>query len=285
MQYGHVMASNLLDEDQLTLGLRADGIFGSISAIITGASTWVLADIGPFDPSIAGPIGGVFGAFGYLLYAINRNKKRVEQLAENEVLRKEMEVQFSSTLSDVDESSKFQEWDSIKSEITLSSLTEKNQKILERGLIVKHNLSEIQNLGKNLGKILDKLIALTEFGVKSSEENHATHHPRDYENFVEKEVAKRLNSDPEIVTVRPNVRIGTYIADFIVENKQNESFIVEVKATRDGEYPHALKQIRKLVSDSPYKISNDGVKSKLINLKNDVQCRIFVAKLISSEEE
>jgi tetratricopeptide (TPR) repeat protein len=147
MQYGHVMAPNVLDDDQLASGLRADGIAGVISSGITTFIGWFVAEFIPSIGAATGAsIGMMIGALSYIFFAITRNKKRAVQLEMNKQLRMEMAVQFSSTLSDIDDSSKLQEWNKIKLEIASSILTESNQRILERELIVKYTISETVNV-------------------------------------------------------------------------------------------------------------------------------------------
>lgn len=141
------MAPNVLDDDQLASGLRADGIAGVIHSSITAIIGWFVAKFIPSVGETTGVlIGGMIGALSYFFFAINRNKKRAVQLELNKELRVEMAVQFSSTLSDIDDSSKLQEWNKIKLEIASSILTESNQRILERELIVKHTISETVNV-------------------------------------------------------------------------------------------------------------------------------------------
>ena len=136
-----VMA-DAFDEDQLALGLKADGIAGIISTGLAGSVAWLLSRFTPFEPAIGAFGGSLIGAISYVIFAMSRNKKRLEHLAENEELRKKMVLQYSSKLSKVDESLQLQEWNKIKFEIASSTLTESNQRILERELVSKYNVSE-----------------------------------------------------------------------------------------------------------------------------------------------
>tara|TARA_B100000767_G_C19725899_1_gene519455 strand:- start:167 stop:1537 length:1371 start_codon:yes stop_codon:yes gene_type:complete len=134
--------ADAFDEDQLALGLKADGIAGIISTGLAGSVAWLLSRFTPFEPAIGAFGGSLIGAISYVIFAMNRNKKRLEHLAENEELRKKMARQYSSKLSEVDESLQLQEWNKIKFEIASSALTESNQRILERELVSKYNVSE-----------------------------------------------------------------------------------------------------------------------------------------------
>jgi tetratricopeptide (TPR) repeat protein len=140
------MMADAFHEDQLALGLKADGIAGIISTGLAGSVAWLLSRFTPFEPAIGAFGGSLIGAISYVVFAMNRNKKRLEDLTENEELRKKMALQYSSKLSEVDESSTPQEWKKIQLEISSSVLTESNQRILERELIVEHNISETINV-------------------------------------------------------------------------------------------------------------------------------------------
>lgn len=138
----HRVMADAFDEDQLALGLKADGIAGIISTGLAGSVAWLLSRFTPFEPAIGAFGGSLIGAISYVIFAMSRNKKRLEHLAENEELRKKMVLQYSSKLSKVDESLQLQEWNKIKFEIASSTLTESNQRILERELVSKYNVSE-----------------------------------------------------------------------------------------------------------------------------------------------
>lgn len=152
MQYGHVMATNFLDEDQLVSGSKLDGISGTIGLLVGGILSYVFPKFTPLDPAVGLFIGSVMGCSVYIVSSRRRSIKRVEQLRENEELRKDMAFHFSSVLLEIDGSSKLQEWNKIKLEIASSALTESNQRILERELIVKHNISETVNESEVLEK-------------------------------------------------------------------------------------------------------------------------------------
>ena len=134
--------ADAFDEDQLALGLKADGIAGIISTGLAGSVAWLLSRFTPFEPAIGAFGGSLIGAVSYVIFAMNRNRKRVKHLAENEEFRKKMALMYSSKLSEVDESLQLQEWNKIKLEIASSTLTESNQRILERELVSKHNITE-----------------------------------------------------------------------------------------------------------------------------------------------
>jgi len=136
------MAFNTLNEDTLASGAKLDGISGVVSFSIALVGSLFFG----IDFGYAGLIGGICGSAVFLGSTMRRNRKRAQQLRENEELRMEMAVEFSSTLSDIDDSSKLQEWNKIKLEIASSILTESNQRILERELIVKHTISETVNV-------------------------------------------------------------------------------------------------------------------------------------------
>jgi tetratricopeptide (TPR) repeat protein len=138
----HRVMADAFDDDQLALGLKADGIAGIISTGLAGSVAWLLSRFTPFEPAIGAFGGSLIGAISYVIFAINRNKKRLEHLAENEELRKKMALQYSSKLSEGGESLQLQEWNKIKLEIASSTLTESNQRILERELVSKHNITE-----------------------------------------------------------------------------------------------------------------------------------------------
>lgn len=142
MNTEHRVMADAFDEDQLALGLKADGIAGIISTGLAGSVAWLLSRFTPFEPAIGAFGGSLIGAISYVIFAMSRNKKRLEHLAENEELRKKMVLQYSSKLSKVDESLQLQEWNKIKFEIASSTLTESNQRILERELVSKYNVSE-----------------------------------------------------------------------------------------------------------------------------------------------
>ena len=142
MQYAHIVVLNTLNEDALASGAKLDGISGIVSGSIASLVTLIFG----IDFGWAGLIGGGFGSAVFLGSTMRRSRKRAQQLRENEELRKGMAVQFSATLLEIDDSSKLQEWDKIKLEIASSALTESNQRILERELIVKHNISGMIHL-------------------------------------------------------------------------------------------------------------------------------------------
>ena len=134
--------ADAFDEDLLALGLKADGIAGIISTGLAGSVAWLLSHFTPFEPTIGAFIGSLIGALSYVIFAMKRNKKRLEQLAENEELRKKMALQYSSKLSEGDESLQLQEWNKIKLKIASSPLFVSNQRILERELVSKYNITE-----------------------------------------------------------------------------------------------------------------------------------------------
>ena len=140
MQYGHVMATNVLDDDQLAAGAKLDGISHLVQGVIIIVS-------GALGFASSGPVLAMIAA-GVSLFSMRfiRTRLRTKHFEENEELRKDMAFQFSSTLSDIDDSSKLQEWNKIKLEIASSILTESNQRILERELIVKYTISETVNV-------------------------------------------------------------------------------------------------------------------------------------------
>ena len=142
MNTEHRVMADAFDDDQLALGLKADGIAGIISTGLAGSVAWILSRFTPFEPAIGAFGGSLIGAVSYVIFAMNRNKKRLEHLAENEELRKKMALQYSSKLSEGGESLQLQEWNKIKLEIASSTLTESNQRILERELVSKHNITE-----------------------------------------------------------------------------------------------------------------------------------------------
>ena len=138
----HRVMADAFDDDQLALGLKADGIAGIISTGLAGSVAWILSRFTPFEPAIGAFGGSLIGAVSYVIFAMNRNKKRLEHLAENEELRKKMALQYSSKLSEGGESLQLQEWNKIKLQIASGVLTESNQRILELELVVKHNITE-----------------------------------------------------------------------------------------------------------------------------------------------
>ena len=76
------------------------------------------------------------------------------------------------------------------------------------------------------------------------------------------------------------------IADFVVENKQGQRFIVEVKAARqDRKFPHAVEQIKRMVSESTYCVSEESIISRFFEFENGMKCRLFGAELRKQEEE
>ena len=76
------------------------------------------------------------------------------------------------------------------------------------------------------------------------------------------------------------------IADFVVENKQGQRFIVEVKsAQQDRKFPYAVEQIKRMVSESAYTVSKESTESRFFEFENGMKCRIFVAELSLQKEE
>lgn len=142
MQYAYVMDFELLDEDTLFSGAKLDVMNG----VVASAVGWIVSFIFGVPNELAGLIGVICGALAIIVSRKRTNRKRAQQVRENKELRKNMAVKFSSTLSDIDDSSELQEWNKIKLEISSSALTESNQRILERELIVKHNISETVNV-------------------------------------------------------------------------------------------------------------------------------------------
>ena len=142
MQYAYVMDFELLDEDALFSGAKLDVMNGVVASAVGLIVSFIFRV--PNEP--AGLIGVICGALAIIVSRKRTNRKRAQQVRENKELRKNMAVKFSSTLSDIDDSSELQEWNKIKLEISSSALTESNQRILERELIVKHNISETVNV-------------------------------------------------------------------------------------------------------------------------------------------
>jgi hypothetical protein len=69
------------------------------------------------------------------------------------------------------------------------------------------------------------------------------------------------------------------MADFIIVDKKDQTYIVEVKVSNDGKYPHMLEQIGIMISDSSFRLSSEQLRTKFIPMENGNECRIFVAKI------
>ena len=131
------MATNVLEDDHLISGAKIEGLSGLVSGGIT--SVVVLFFGG--DVATSSVLGIVGGAATFFIFGLLRNRRKKQLFIENEELKKDMLVQFTSILSEVNESSKLEEWNKIKLQIASSALSESNQKILERELIVGQNIS------------------------------------------------------------------------------------------------------------------------------------------------
>ena len=97
---------------------------------------------------------------------------------------------------------------------------------------------------------------------------------------------RRIRAQPGVVDVKQEVRFGPMIADLVVENKQGQQFIVEVKsAQHDREFPYAVEQIKRMVSKSEYTVSEESIVSRFFEFENGMKCRLFVAELSQQKEE
>jgi tetratricopeptide (TPR) repeat protein len=153
MQYVKVMATNVLDDDQLAAGAKFDGISKLVEAVFGLVAFAALS-----NSKYAVVVASLAGFVSLFLMRSIRTRLRTKQFEENEELRKDMAVQFSSILLEIDDHSKLQEWNKIKLEIASSILTESNQRILERVLIVKHNISETVNVS-GVAEVIGELYA------------------------------------------------------------------------------------------------------------------------------
>ena len=137
------MAAGILDDDELSTGLRADGIVVLISSAATGVGGWIASTVVPnLGTSYIAGFGMMTGASVYLFYARMRRKKLVQQKEENENIRKQMANNYSAMISKSNDSEVNDLWNEIRFEIATSELSETNQRILERELIHSHSLSQ-----------------------------------------------------------------------------------------------------------------------------------------------
>ncbi len=250
------------DDDQLGLtGLRVDALAGIISSAASSAE--------------AGPIGGaLIGAVVYYVFYRLRKSKQRRAAKENVALMKELDDQFSSELSGLEGDEKVNKWDDIKVDISTSKLTHRNQNILIQTLERHHKLSVAALISSS------QLIKVAESATVDSNRRLEPVPPARYGAMVEGEIERRIRAEPGVIDVKRNVRFGSMKADFVVENKQHQRFIVEVKAARqDRKFPYAVEQIKRMVSESAYTVSEESIESRFFEFENGMKCRLFVAEL------
>lgn len=267
--------------DPLASGYKVDGLAAFVSTSTASIVSWIAGEFTEVDPKFGVITGALVGAGIYLIYSKIRYMEIQKQLRENENHRKEMFGTLSSTLSKVGTSSK--EWNKIKLKIASSILNESNQRILELELIIQHDISENPELEDKIVKLLERVLHNEE--LPGSDTFSSTSSVASLAVIGEEKVEEALRSLPEIVEIKQNFSFGRYRADFVVKNKKDETFIVEVKHSRNGRYPHVLGQIETMISESPFRLSSDKMESKTTKLAGGVECRIFVAKIIPFDED
>ena len=159
------MSDGLSGDDQLSMGLKVDGV-AAIFASITTALTTLASGYGlSLNPAIAGVIGTSCGGLIYLFFLKKRGKE--SKLAEegNLDLRNRMEEDFRIRLADENPNKIKPMWMKIKTEIVESKLSERNQKILTSRLE-----EEIQTEKPELVNLLLKVIEESG-GAKNDSEN------------------------------------------------------------------------------------------------------------------
>lgn len=250
------------DDDQLGLtGLRADALAGIISSAATSAE--------------AGPIrGALIGAFVYYVFYLIRKSKQRRAARENLTLMKELEDQFSMELSGLGKTEKLDMWDDIKVDISTSKLTSRNQNILIQRLERHHKLSVTALISAN------QLMEVAESATVESNRTPEPVNPARYSAMVEEEIERRIRAEPDVLDVKRQVLFGSLIADFVVENKQHQRFIVEVKVCEQNKrFPYAVEHIKRMVSKSEYTVSEESIVSRFYEFENGMKCRLFVAEL------
>ena len=285
--------------DPLASGYKVDGLAAFVSTSTASVVSWIAGEFTEVDPKFGVITGALLGAMIYLIYSKIRYREIQKQLRENENLRKEMFGTLSSTLLKVGTSSK--EWNKIRLEIASSILNESNQRILELELIIQHDISENPELEDKIVKLLERVLQdsqadrfelerdgalmLNNEELPGSDTFSSEISSTSLAVIGEKKVEEALRSLPEIVEIEQDFSFGRYRADFVVKNKKDETFIVEVKHSRNGRYPHVLRQIEAMISESPFRLSSDKMESKTTKLAGGSECRIFVAKIIPFDED
>ena len=285
------MTNDYFDEDPLASGHWVDGLAALSSTLV--ASFLPVLGKPILDDPILGAIGGAFvGAIVYLTFYYKRNKDRINKLKDDEKRRIQMFGEYSVVLKEGHESSLAQEWKKIKLQIASSALYEFNQKILQLELALEHNIPEHPELIDVIVKLTEKF-ALSQTGVVDEgeklvnpqfieNETEVLSRPllRNYAILAEDMVAEMLRAEPDIVEIRQQYLFAKYMADFVVIDKKNQTYIVEVKVSKDGKYPHMLEKIGTMISGSSFRLSNKQLRTKFIPMEGGYECRIFVAKII-----
>jgi hypothetical protein len=294
MQYGYVMAFNSLDEDTLVLGAKLDGISGAVGLSVGSLLAWVLEKFTPLPQGLGFFIGSMATFAVYIVSARRRSTKRTEAARENEELMGVMFRDYSDKLEKLTKTTRYDEWQRILVEISESILTFPNQQKLERNLIDRYKLHR--------DPMLEEILEITKQGYKSAsqEESHKFTKdrpisPQRSEKEAEDNVEELLKNTSGVVDVKRNVRIGKYMADFVVTNDKEELFCVEVKSSQknqtiynnlfSAEPKRVQTQIQSMISAGLPNLTIDGFRKAQINAHS----RIFIAKLkfqkSKSEEE
>ena len=269
------------DDDQLGLtGLRVDALAGMISTAASSAFGWYLGINEVSNPALGTVGGAVLGAVVYYVFYRIRKSKQERAAEDNMVLMETLEDQFSMELSTLEEAEKLAKWDDVKVDISASKLTPRNQNILIHRLERDYNLSVSALISSR------QLMEVAETATIESNRTPEPISPARYGAMVEEEITRRIRAQPGVVDVKQEVRFGSMMADLVVENKQGQRFIVEVKSARqDRKFPHAVEQIKRMVSESAYTVSEESIVSRFFEFENGMKCRLFVAELSQQEEE
>ena len=269
------------DDDQLGLtGLRVDALAGMISTAASSAFGWYLGINEVSNPALGTVGGAVLGAVVYYVFYRIRKSKQERAAEDNMVLMETLEDQFSMELSTLEEAEKLAKWDDVKVDISASKLTPRNQNILIHRFERDYNLSVSALISSR------QLMEVAETATIESNRTPEPISPARYGAMVEEEITRRIRAQPGVVDVKQEVRFGSMIADLVVENKQGQQFIVEVKsAQQDRKFPYAVEQIKRMVSKSEYTVSEESIVSRFFEFENGMKCRLFVAELSQQEEE